>query len=63
MLFQLRLVRQDPVQTAIQTRVVDLAFFDFPQIIQRRRRLPALLDRQLAARRAQSVDRQYRGHP
>ena len=59
---QLRLVRQNPVQTAVQPRVVDLAFFDLQQIIQRRRWIPALLDRQLAARRAQPVDGQHRRH-
>src|ERR1700682_85074 len=36
MLFQLALVRQHAVQTAIETRVVDLAFLDFQQIVQRR---------------------------
>ena len=50
MLFQLPLVRQNPVQTAIQSGVVDPAFFDLQQIIQRRRGVPALLHRQLAAR-------------
>lgn len=59
---QLRLVRQYAIQTAIQARVVDLAFFDLQQIIQRRRRIPALLDRQFAARCAQPVDRQQRRH-
>src|ERR1700730_14113263 len=63
MLFQFALVRQNPVQTAIQASVVDLAFFDFQQIVQRSRGIPAFLDRQLAARSAQSVDGQHRRHP
>ena len=53
---QFRLVRQDAVQAAIQTRVVDLAVFDLQKIVQRGRRIPALLDGQLAARRAETVD-------
>jgi hypothetical protein len=60
--FQLRLVRQNAVQTAVQARVVDLAVFDFQQIIQRGGRIPALLDSQFAARRAQTIDRQQRRH-
>ena len=59
---QFRLVRQDAIQTAVQTRVVDLAFFDPQQIVQRRRRIPALFNGQFAARRAQPVDRQQRRH-
>ena len=60
--FQLRLVRQNPVQTAVQARVVDLALFDLQQIVQRGGRIPALLDSQFAARRAQTIDRQQRRH-
>ena len=45
MTLQLRLVRQQPVQTAVQPRVVDLGVFDPQQIVQRRGRIPALLDR------------------
>src|ERR1035438_7095812 len=62
MLFQLRLVRQNTVETAVQAAVVDLAFFDLQQIIQCRRWIPALLDRQLAAGCAEPVDGQHRGH-
>src|SRR5262249_33615241 len=36
MLLQLRLVRQNPVQTPVQPGVVDLAFLDLEQIIQSR---------------------------
>src|SRR5271166_1748459 len=49
---QLRLVRQNAVQAAIQARIVDLAFFDLQQIVQRGGWIPALLDSQFAARRA-----------
>jgi hypothetical protein len=48
--FQLRLVRKNAVQAAIRSRVVDLAFFYLQQIVQRRRRIPALLDGKFAAR-------------
>ena len=58
----MRLVRQHPVQTTVQPRVVDLAFFNTQQIVQRRRWIPTLRDRQFAARRAQPVDRLHRGH-
>src|SRR6266704_3060992 len=63
MLFQPALVGQDPIQAAIQARVVDLALSDLQQIIQRRRRIPAFLDRQLTARRTEPVDGQYRRYP
>jgi hypothetical protein len=59
---QLRLVRQHAVQTAVETRVVDLAFFDPQQIVECGGWIPALLDGQFAARRAQPIDRQQRGH-
>ena len=59
---QLRLVRQNAVQTAIQARIVDLAFFDLQQIVQRGGWIPALLDGQFAARRAQTIDRQQSRH-
>jgi hypothetical protein len=52
---QLRLVRQNAVQTAVQARVVDLAIFDLQQIVERRRGIPALFDRQFAAWRELSV--------
>src|SRR5581483_5817241 len=60
MLLQLRFVRQNPVQATVQPRVVDLAFFNPQQIIQRSGWIPALFNRQFAARRAQPVDRQHR---
>ena len=60
MLLQLCLVRQNPIQTAVQPRVVDLAFLDRQQIIQRRAGIPALFNPQLAARRTQPIDRQHR---
>jgi hypothetical protein len=63
MLFQFRLLRQHTIQASVQPRVVDLAFLDMQDIAQRCGRIPPLLDRQLAARRTQPVDRQYRGHP
>src|SRR6266699_2685333 len=63
MLLQLRLVRQNPVQASVQPRVVDLAFFDTQQIIQRGGWIPALFDRQFAARCAQPVNRQHGSHP
>ena len=56
-LLQLRLVRQTPIQATIQARVVDLAFLDPQQIVQRRRWIPALFNCQFAAWRAQPVDR------
>src|SRR5580704_18385289 len=62
MSFQLRLVRQNTVQTAVQARVIDLAIFDLQQIVQRGGRIPALLDSQFASRRAQTIDRQQRRH-
>ena len=62
MSLQLGLVRQNPVQTAVQTRVIDLAFFDLQQIIERCCWIPPLLNRQFAAGRAQPVDRQHSGH-
>src|SRR6266851_5265105 len=43
---QLRLVRQNAVQTAVQARIVDFAFPDLQQIVQRRARIPTLLDGQ-----------------
>jgi len=55
-------VRQNAVQATVQTRVVDLAFFDLQQIVQRRRRIPALLDGQFAAWRTQTIDRQQSRH-
>src|SRR5205814_9601489 len=57
---QFRLVRQDAIQTAVQTRVVDLPVLDPQQIVQRRPGIPTLFDRQLTAWRAQPVDRQDR---
>ena len=63
MLLQFRLMRQDSVQAAIQTRVVDLAFFDLQKIVQRGRRIPSLLDGQFATRRAETVDCQQRRNP
>src|SRR4051812_4696155 len=59
---QFRLVWQNPVQAAVQPGVVDLAFFDAQQIIECCGWIPALLDRQLAARRTQTVNRQHCRH-
>lgn len=50
------------VENEEQARVVDLAFFDLQQIGRRGRWIPALLDGQLAARRAQTIDRQHSRH-
>jgi len=62
MLFQRSLVRQEAIQAAIQTRIVDLGRVDAQQIVQRGGGKPALFDGQLAARRAQTVDGQQRRH-
>ena len=59
---QLRLVGQNAIQTAIPARIVDLAFFDLQQILERRGWVPALLDGQFAARRAETMDRQQGCH-
>ncbi len=61
MLFDLGLQWQETIEAAIQPRVVDLACFDVQQIVQRRGGIPVLFHGQLAARRTQPVDRQYRG--
>jgi hypothetical protein len=61
-LLQLRLVRQNPIQTAVQARVVDLAVCDPQEVVQRRRWIPALFNRQFAAWRTQPVDCQKRRH-
>jgi len=63
MTLQFRPVRQDAVQVAVKTRVVDLAFFDLQMIVQRGRWIPALLDGQFAARRTETVDRRHRRYP
>ena len=55
-LLLIRLLQQAPTDwgwrsaTAVQERVVDLAFFNLLQIVQRGRRIPALLDGQFAPR-------------
>ncbi len=59
---QLCLVRQNAVQAAIQTRVVDLALVDLQKIVQGGCWIPALLNGQFAARCAQPIDRQQRRH-
>ena len=59
---QLRFVRQNAVQTAVETRVVDLAIFDPQQIVERGGWIPALLDGQFAAGRAEAIDRQQSRH-
>ncbi len=62
MLFDLCLERQQAVQAAIQTRVVDLACFNMQQILQGGRRVPVLFYGQFAARIAQAIDREYCGY-
>jgi hypothetical protein len=63
MLLQFRLVRQRTVQAAVQACIVDGPHRKAQQVIQRRRRIPALLNSQFARGRAQAVDRQKCGHP
>ena len=62
MLLDLSLPWQETIQTAIQPRVVDLAFRDMQQIVQCCGRIPVLLDGQFAAWSTQPVDRQHRCH-
>jgi hypothetical protein len=55
MLFQLRLVRQDPIQAALQPRVI-IVLNDAQYVTQGRGREPPLFDCQFVARGAQLVD-------
>jgi len=55
MSLQFRLVRQNAIQTTIQARIVDLAFFDPQQVIQRRRRIPALFDWRAGLRASSNI--------
>ena len=59
---QLRLVRQNAIQTAVQARVVDLPVLDPQQIVEGGGWIPALLDGQFTARRAETIDRQQSRH-
>ena len=64
--FQMRLerglVRQQPVEGAVQPVVVDLRARDLEQVLQRGAAVPVLGDMQLARRLAQAGEHQDRGH-
>lgn len=57
------LTRQQQIQAPIEAVGVDSGGVDAQDIIQRRRPVPPRLDRQLAARGTQPVDRQHGGDP
>src|SRR5260370_7674335 len=59
MLLQFGLTWQETIQAAIQPRVVDLAFRDVQQIVQRCGWIPVLFDGQFATGSTQPVDRQH----
>ena len=56
------LVRQQPIQRAVEPVVVDLLGGQAQQILQRRAAVPVLGDVQLARRLAQPREHQHRGH-
>ena len=60
MALQRRLVRQEVIEGAIQPAVVDRPVWNVQQIVERRRRIPPLFNRQLAPGRAEPVDREDR---
>ena len=62
MLFDLGLQGQQTIQTTIEPRVVDLAFRDVQQIVQRSGGIPVLFDGQFTSWITQPVDRQHGGH-
>ena len=61
-LFERRLVRQQPIQRAVETIVVDPLLRQPAQIFQRGGAIPILRDMQFAGRLGQTCDDQYRRH-
>jgi hypothetical protein len=58
-----RLVWQDLIECPIESAVIDLALGNVQQVVEGGGRIPAFFDRQLAAGRAEPIDREHRGDP